>query len=68
MNEAQGPASFEIKNFITAKKTVSFHLLNEKIIAGKISWNDNNCFHIQTEYGEEITLLKSAIAYYSAVN
>lgn len=68
MTEPQGPSTFELKNFITGRKIINFYLLNDKIITGNLIWHDRTCFHINDVNGQEITLLKSAIAYYSAIN
>ncbi|MEI7475401.1 MAG: hypothetical protein WCK67_11560 [bacterium] len=68
MSENQGPSLFELKNFIINKKIVSFHLLNDKVITGNIIWHDVFCFHVKTDTGQEITVLKSAIAFYTAIS
>lgn len=68
MTEPQGPSVFELKNFITGHKIINFCMLNDKVITGTLLWHDKTCLHITDDKGKEITLLKSAIAYYSAIN
>ncbi len=67
MTELKGPGFAEIKKFIKEQNLVEFHLIGDKIISGNILWHDEYLFHIQTEDGRSLTIMKPSILFYSKV-
>ena len=67
MRELKGPSYSEIKQFIQNKDLIEFNTVNNKILSGQICWFDNNSFHIKLENEKHITLLYSAIVYYTKI-
>ncbi len=68
MMEFKGPSVFEIKNFIKEKALVEFKTINDKSLKGRILWFDKDSFHLELENQKNITILKTAISYYTKVN
>lgn len=64
--ELKGPGEAEIKKIIRLDMDVDFTLVNSKNFKGKLLWADNSAFHLKLENDKTITLLRSAVAYYSA--
>lgn len=65
MNELKSPSFFEIKQFIKDQEFIEFKLINNDVLCGKICWFDETSFHIELKNNKKITMLKSAIVYYS---
>lgn len=64
-NELKGPSQFEIRRFIKDKIWIEFYTTTDKLFRGQIQWFDGEAFHIALDNGQEITLLKSSVVYYT---
>jgi hypothetical protein len=64
-DELKGPGVFEIRQFIKDSTIVEFYTVNDKILKGNILWYDGESFHMSMQNGQEITLLKNSVVYYS---
>lgn len=64
--EIHGPTKNQIKKYILEKTLVSFKMINEETIKGKVLWHDQTAFHIETEDKAKITLYNQSILYYFA--
>lgn len=65
MIELKGPSVFEIKQFIQNNDLIEFYTINDKILSGRIIWSDDEGFHIKLDDGQELTIMKKSIVYYS---
>jgi hypothetical protein len=64
--ELKGPSVAEIKKFIKFEITVDFYTITNQHFRGKVQWADESAFHIKLENEKMVTLLRTAITYYSA--
>jgi sRNA-binding regulator protein Hfq len=49
------------------KKTLAFTLTNGQTLQGLVRWFDDGAYHIALDDRTEITLLRSAVLYYSVL-
>lgn len=63
--ELKGPSEAEIKKFIKFETLVDFYTINNLHFRGRVVWADNFAFHIQLEGEKQVTIAKTALAYYS---
>ena len=65
--ELKGPSEAEVKKFIKFETAVDFYTMSSLHFRGKLLWADDTAYHISLENEKTLTLMKTAIVYYSAV-
>jgi hypothetical protein len=71
--ELKGPSEAEIKKIIKLETRVEFVTLTNQHFKGVLLWADGSAFHLKLENEmniekeRTITILKNAVAYYSAI-
>ncbi|MEI8389984.1 MAG: hypothetical protein WCG23_08880 [bacterium] len=65
--ELKGPTEAEIKKFIQHEARLEFITTAAHHFRGILLWADQSAFHIKLENEKTITLLKTAVVYYSAI-
>jgi len=65
--ELKGPSEAEVKKFIKFETIIDFYTVSNLHFRGKLLWVDDTAYHINLENEKTITLMKTAIVYYTAV-
>jgi hypothetical protein len=65
--ELKGPSEAEVKKFIKLEAKLEFITVAAHHFRGILLWADQSAYHIKLENEKTITLLKTAVVYYSAI-
>jgi hypothetical protein len=64
--ELKGPSVAELKKFMRFETSVDFYTITNQHFRGKIMWADEAAFQIKLDNEKVVTLVRTAVAYYSA--
>jgi len=64
--ELKGPSVAELKKFIKFETAVDFYTITNQHFRGKIMWVDESAIQIRLDNEKIVTLVKTAIAYYTS--
>ncbi|AFY46158.1 hypothetical protein Nos7524_0236 [Nostoc sp. PCC 7524] len=62
------PSIRQVQNLIKQAAALDFKLVTGDLIKGRILWQDPDCICVVDENSQQITIWKSAIAYFKSVN
>lgn len=65
--ELKGPSEAEIKKLIKFEAKVEFCTTTNQHFRGIVLWADQSAYHLKLENDRTVTLLKSAVVYYTAI-
>jgi len=64
--ELKGPSVAELKKFMRFETVVDFYTMTNQHFRGKIMWADEVAIQIKLDNEKIVTMMKTAIAYYTA--